>query len=511
MSSDRYANEALSELLDAPNIYPVGGNGGDFQLRSPIEGPITRRNIPSSPVNRFDFDDYGDYDEDMVRGPKNDDNLYYSDEESDYGNEFTLTSPVRRETNFLEPSVPPPVIPLGNGASSSITRGSTRDSRGNRPSRASRISTFDTRSSALDNFANTPSAPMSNLNRISNTPIPSPSPEIYPIRSSAGFRDRNSNTAPKISRGADVPVSQASRMSSPRSILFPPDGPGSKMEKTTGAMDDLLISNGYTPVKTIVVDNAIGKSDFILAVNKRGQYVLVSLNGKGKGLEGEIVHTEIINNSSSIPYSSKRGAFECANGVCGVAYDGEKELNIVTRDEFSMEPMSDTLVYKGENVASIGNNIPIPVISYNDIVHEPIAVLKNSYEITNRLHRHEYENCKAGMVEVSTEFKELESTLQSYMLLEIASARALAKSTVELGNYAGQYERDPPEDEKEKENYKMVKYNLRKRSDLFITLINCCGKISGMKNTLAELNQTIRELHELCEREFTGVERVMSP
>ena len=261
----------------------------------------------------------------------------------------------------------------------------------------------------------------------------------------------------------------------------------------------------------IVADNSVGKSDYILAVNKRGQYVLVSLDGKDKKIEGDIIHTEIIKGGSSIPYSAKKGAFECANGVCGVAYDSQDELNIVTRDEFSMEPRSDTLVYKGDNVVSIGNNVPIPVISYNDIVHDPVGVLKNSYEITDRLHKNEYEHCKEGMVETSTEFKSLESALKSYMLLEVALGKELAMSMSQLRSFASQYERDPPVDDKERENYNLVKFNLRKRSDLFITLINCCSQISEMKSTFVELTKKIHELHEMCEREFSGVSHVMTP
>ena len=510
MSDDRYASEALSDLIDSPNIYPIRGSDNGYSTQNAQDVSFIRRNNPSSPVRRFDFDDYDDYDEDVNRDISYNSEYETADEDDYLRSPIQRSpiqrspiqrspiqrSPIQRTPVYSEDRIDTPVI-LPVGSNRNVLDNLTEDY--DTPISSSRVPS--TRTSSSSSRASSSSRVPSTRTSSSSSRASSSSSRVPSTRASSSS-SRASSTR--------VPTSHASRVSSPRSILFPPDETRSTDTKSNN-IEDLLISNGYVPVKMIVVDNAVGKSDYILAVNKRGQYVLVSLDGKDKKIEGDIIHTEIIKGGSSIPYSAKKGAFECANGVCGVAYDSPDELNIVTRDEFSMQPRSDTLIYKGDNVASIGNNVPIPVISYNDIVHDPVGVLKNSYEITDRLHKNEYEHCKEGMVETSTEFKSLESALKSYMLLEVALGKELAMSMSQLRSFASQYERDPPVDEKERENYNLVKFNLRKRSDLFITLINCCSQISEMKSTFVELTKKIHELHEMCEREFSGVSHVMTP
>jgi len=531
MSDDRYASDALSDLIDSPNIYPVRGLDKGYPVRSTQDEPAIRRNNPSSPVRRFDFDDDEDEDDNVNSDISYNDTSYNSEYESvdedDYLRSPIQRSPIQRSPIQRSPiqrspiqrspiqrspiqrspmysediDESPVIVPVGNR---NVLDSLTEDYSDSTPPPVSRVPSA---SSSRVPSSRVPSGSSSRVPSSSSSRVPSGSSSRVPSGSSSRVPSGSSSRVPSASR---TPTSHVSRVSSPRSILFPSDEKQANTTKSNN-IDDLLISNGYVPVKMIVVDNAVGKSDYILAVNKRGQYVLVSLDGKDKKIEGDIIHTEIIKGGSSIPYSAKKGAFECANGVCGVAYDSDNELNIVTRDEFSMEPRSDTLIYKGDNVASIGNNVPIPVISYNDIVHDPVGVLKNSYEITDRLHKNEYEHCKEGMVETSTEFKSLESALKSYMLLEVALGKELAMSMSQLRSFASQYERDPPVDEKERENYNLVKFNLRKRSDLFITLINCCSQVSGMKSTFVELTKKIHELHEMCEREFSGVSHVMTP
>ena len=515
MSDDRYASEALSDLIDSPNIYPIRGLDNGYSNRSTQNESVVRRNTPSSPVRRFDFDDYDDdnVNSDLSYNSEYDSVDVYDDDIDDGYISPIQRSPIQRSPIYSEDRTDTPVI-LPVGSNRNVLDNLTEDyddtpppvsrlpSASNRvPSASNRVPSASSRVPSAS--SRVPSA--SNRVPSASNRVPSASNRVP---SASNRVPSASNRVPSASNR--VPTSHASRVSSPRSILFPSDESRTTEEKSSN-VDDLLISNGYVPVKMIVADNSVGKSDYILAVNKRGQYVLVSLDGKDKKIEGDIIHTEIIKGGSSIPYSAKKGAFECANGVCGVAYDSQDELNIVTRDEFSMEPRSDTLVYKGDNVVSISNNVPIPVISYNDIVHDPVGVLKNSYEITDRLHKNEYEHCKEGMVETSTEFKSLESALKSYMLLEVALGKELAMSMSQLRSFASQYERDPPVDDKERENYNLVKFNLRKRSDLFITLINCCSQISEMKSTFVELTKKIHELHEMCEREFSGVSHVMTP
>jgi hypothetical protein len=274
--------------------------------------------------------------------------------------------------------------------------------------------------------------------------------------------------------------------------------------------EDLLISNGYLPIKNITEEN--GKGDYILAINKRGQYVLVNTNDKdvSRTERSVMVRSEHVK-SSNIPHSIQRGSLECASGVCGVAFDNGKQLNLITRDDNTLSEHTQTLTYVSDNIASLGDNVPFPIINYNDIVHNPNAILRNTDETTIKLQRHAYHNCKHSILDAAKEFKTLEDALRRNIALEEHYSKMLSDSMIKLRKIANQYEMTPPQNEEEAEKYNLIRFNLRRRNELFAYLIHTCSQMAEMKMQLRDMTKKIRETHELCERNFSGADKIMYP
>lgn len=273
-------------------------------------------------------------------------------------------------------------------------------------------------------------------------------------------------------------------------------------------VEDVLISNGYILEREITVNNNIGESNFVLAINKRGQYVMIDLNDdRHRGKDGRVIHSTKIEYNK--PFSTRKGDFECSSGICGVAYDGSNELNITLRDDMSSDPVSVVFKHSTENTVSVGGNIPIPLISYSDLVHEPGAILVNTYETTDILYKNLYENCKKGMHESSLKLSQLDKSMKDYISREAVNAEKLANSISKLREMAFEYEADPPIDEESKNKYNVIKYNLKKRTDMFIALIKCCEKFTEYNSEINDTIDKINSLNDLCSREFQGVGSVI--
>jgi hypothetical protein len=322
----------------------------------------------------------------------------------------------------------------------------------------------------------------------------------------------SSSRSPSVSSSRSAPRAT----SPPRSIssASPSRSASSRMmsqeENITDDEKNVLTSNGYMLRRIIDVANSDSEVRYVFATNKRGQMVLINMDGNDN-MKGKVTKSKVIKptKDSHIPYSMQKGAYDCINGVCGVAFDTNEQLSLVLRDNDTLEGELETVNYRAKNVIAFGDNVPMPVINFKDIVYNPQAILDNTDATTMAIHTKYYGTSNVEMKDTVRKLKETLMSAESFVQSQHRFSEELARSINELRTLAFDYESSPPIGDSQREKYELVKYNLARRNDLIAELIHMCNKFVELKKQITDVKIAIDELEETCVKDFANLNRVM--
>lgn len=283
------------------------------------------------------------------------------------------------------------------------------------------------------------------------------------------------------------------------------------------SIENELLNAGYAPVSRIVVraDNGDKRTQYIKAINKKGQKVFILLDSHGYTTARSTDLTLIEAHSASIvPYSLKTGAYECAGkDVCGVAFEcGADAVCILSRGSQDLTPKEANFIFveqQAPTAASIevdGSVMTYPVIRLTEIRANPALVLVNTDTVTRRLRNTSYSAELTELSMTQQSINKLNASFIHFDAIREATANKLYKTLAQLEKWNEVYIANPPVTDEYKDKYRRLQYNLAQRNEDISTLLRIMKKIADKRIDIDVIINEINELNDFAEKEFANIE-----
>jgi len=286
---------------------------------------------------------------------------------------------------------------------------------------------------------------------------------------------------------------------------------------SNSSLENELLNGGYAPLSKIVVraENGENRTQYIKAVNKKGQkvFILVDVNGYTTARSTDLTLIEA-NKASIVPYSVKTGAYNCASkDVCGVAFEcGSDAVCVLSRNSQDLTPKEANFVFIEQPSTAVGgidkegSIMAYPVIRLSEIRANPNLVLTNTDIVTRRLRNSSYINELGNLSGIQASIQSLNSTFARFNEVRENVAGKLNTTLTQLERYNDVYMMNPPQTDEAKDKYRKLQYNLANRNDGIADLLRVMKRVVDMR---AAINAIVEELHNITEytvKEFANVE-----
>lgn len=285
------------------------------------------------------------------------------------------------------------------------------------------------------------------------------------------------------------------------------------------SLEEELVKNGYVPLERIIVNENCGpgKSRYVRAQNKVGQIVFVLVDVDGYiGIRPQDLTMVESKNASVVPYSIKRGAYECAQvEVSGVAFDCKDAVCIVARED-GETPKETNFIYAGRRVdatAVVGDDIiSYPVIRLSEIRANPDLVLCNTMAVTARIQRAAWAASERAMLEFEENLEKYLATFRLFKQYRCELHHRWVVSMKELEEPTNQFLSLPQiSATSDIETFHVLQHNLARRNTMFAELLRTTRCITEHSCQVQRNTQEIIDLTNCCLQDFKGVETVIPP
>lgn len=287
---------------------------------------------------------------------------------------------------------------------------------------------------------------------------------------------------------------------------------------TNSSLENELLNAGYAPLSKIVIraENGQKRTQYIKAVNKKGQkvFILIDVNGYTTARSSDLTLIES-NNSQIIPYSIKTGAYQCADkDVCGVAFEcGSDGVCVLTRNQEDLTPKEANFVFVEQHApssASIetedGTIMSYPVIRLSEIRANPSLVFSNTDTVTRRLRNSSYSALLAELTMEQQSIINLNAAFNRFNIIREKAAVQLKQTLTKLENWNDVYINNPPTNDEFKDKYRDLQYNLAHRNDDIATLLRLIKKVSDKRIDIDLITKEINDIAIYAEEEFENVQ-----
>lgn len=270
---------------------------------------------------------------------------------------------------------------------------------------------------------------------------------------------------------------------------------------------NILLNKGFIPQddKIVILDEQNNKKvSYIKILTESGQKAFVDLTNITVIPKSETNLMEKLEKVSQIPFSIKNGSIQCVGNKCGIAFECDDEICVISQDnnfktvEMIFSPKKDE-----ETITLIGkiNSIAFPVILFDDLVENPVLVSENIYKISNRLKLEHHRNCTLMTTEMNKSFGEM-SNNYSKMILTYQFAFNILTKTI---NFIDNVRLDSS---LEKDNYQIL-YNLTKRYELLDNLLEICSDINKFKRDFESINKNISKIISSLDNSYSNLETIL--
>lgn len=272
-----------------------------------------------------------------------------------------------------------------------------------------------------------------------------------------------------------------------------------------------LLDSLFFDIRKKIINNDKNYVKYVEALTPLGQTVYIDLNDRGTIMinEGQDV---ILKNGqiNSIDHSMKNGVLKCVDNICsGVAIVCEDGICVVKQKGIE-NPKEATYVYS-KKADGPEHMTPYPIILFKELKANPNAYIDNVNKATSHLRDTEYKRCLDTMDKTGTNLENLVKAYGTYSTkqrkiyktklgIEIEglqkpligiqalskyfnhlnfdqkkASASLKRSIKKLEEIFHEYETYPVSNDGERKSFLNVIYNLEKRNELTIGLINLCS------------------------------------
>lgn len=324
--------------------------------------------------------------------------------------------------------------------------------------------------------------------------------------------DDNSAIIPIVVASSDYDESPCAAHISPASQ------PVSSLQKmlSQDSVEQLLAKKGYTVTAKILVQGSEGaEARYFEAINKMGHKILIELDTDGFVAIGpDDLTLQEGKIATVIPYSTKNGILESsANEVLGIAFICADGICTLVKDE-GPNPTETTFVYSNSSqgkIGKLGDQItPYPIVRLSEIGQDNEGTIDYTIKkVTEKMRDDDYKACRAQFHQTKEEISNLARAFDGYERA-IMEADARLKSAIhELEDINARYIRNPPTDEVNRENYRQVVYNLRRRHEMAVDLMYLCSIVAHKRAKINRLTEHIKEVTKEIQDEFSTVGYVL--
>jgi hypothetical protein len=283
------------------------------------------------------------------------------------------------------------------------------------------------------------------------------------------------------------------------------------------SLENELLNAGYAPLSKIVIrsDNGEKRTQYIKAINKKGQkvFILVDVSGYTTARSSDLTLIEA-HSASIVPYSLKTGAYNCAGkDVCGVAFEcGSDAVCVLARGSQDLTPKEANFVFVEQHasaaatIESEGTIMTYPVIRLSEIRANPTLVLTNTDIVTRRLRNSTYLADVQELLMAQESISKLNAAFANFNAMREDAAIRLNRTLSELELYNDMYIANPPTTDEIKDRYRKVQYNLAQRNDGITTLLTTMKKVADTYLEIDVITNKIKDITDYCEREFRNVD-----
>lgn len=288
------------------------------------------------------------------------------------------------------------------------------------------------------------------------------------------------------------------------------------------ALENELLNAGYAPLSKIVIqaDNNNKRTQYIKAINKKGQkvFILIDVNGYTTARASDLTLIES-SKVNVVPYSLKTGAYNCAvNDVCGVAFEcGTDGVCVLTRDNQDLSPKEANFVYVEQHtpaaatMESEGSIMTYPVVRLSEIRVNPTLVLANTDTVTRRLRNSTYKALYQELITTHQAILNLNNAFIRFNQMQTTTASKLNKSLTESEQINELYVKNPPLTDEAKDKYRKLQYNLAYRNEAITTLIRSVKKVADTRTDIISITKQINDITDFCDQQFANIEYVIQP
>lgn len=283
------------------------------------------------------------------------------------------------------------------------------------------------------------------------------------------------------------------------------------------SIENELLNAGYAPLSRIVVrmDNGDKRTQYIKAINKKGQkvFILLDVNGYTTARSTDLTLIEA-HSASIVPYSLKTGAYECAGkDVCGVAFEcGSDAVCVLSRGNQDLTPKEANFVFveqKAPSAATIeieGSIMTYPVIRLSEIRANPSLVLLNTDTVTRRLRNSSYASELQELAMTQQSINKVNTSFVRFNAMRERVAIKLNQTLSQLEQWNEVYMAQPPTSDEYKDKYRRLQYNLAQRNEDISTILRTMKKVADKRMDIDVITKEINDLTDFAEKEFANVE-----
>src|SRR3972149_7805017 len=283
------------------------------------------------------------------------------------------------------------------------------------------------------------------------------------------------------------------------------------------SLENELLNAGYAPLSRIVIrtDNGDKRTQFIKAINKKGQkvFILIDVNGYTTARSTDLTLIEA-HNASIVPYSLKTGAYNCAGkDVCGVAFEcGPDAVCVLSRDTQDLAPKEANFVFVEQHapaaavIESEGTIMTYPVVRLSEIRANPALVLSNTDTVTRRLRNTAYVSLLEELATTQQSINKLNEAFVCFNRMREDAATKLNRTLTQLEESNDIYITCPPTNDEDKDKYRRLQFNLTKRNEGIAALLRSMKRVADARIDIDSITGKITDITEYCEKEFAHVE-----
>jgi hypothetical protein len=362
---------------------------------------------------------------------------------------------------------------------------------------------------------------------VNQSPVATPLVQVSPIINTSGISPRLSPMMPTYSTPLISPrvspLVQVSPLVAPTfevpvvsTIKMPVDTSKINFQMpglTDQTVETKMTASGFFPISRTLTKRSDGtvEARYIKSIDNMGNisYVKLNVDSNVSVQPSDLTTVEELR-SSTVPYSLKTGLLSASNlDVSGLAFECADGICTISRDSKDMQPKESYLTYiekpTKDLIVESENPMAYPIIKLSDILEKPtttmLMVNKSTVDIRNKTLKLLESNLKGSNAEFEHLFGNAKITLRA---MEIATTH-IVTSLLKLENMRNAYNINPPVTPEEKERYRLLVFNIKKRQDMVRKMLEISDITQRYKQIAAELNASFTSVVSQLDTEFTGV------